>query len=343
MILIGKDIIKVWKSSKKPQIMQDFLTGWSSMRHKKVAVTGGLGFIGSHLVEELSRENQVLIIDNEFSGHVENIEHLPLDNISLDLGDINQVDLISIFEGVDYVFHHAALASVPLSVENPLQCNEVNVTGTLKVLDAARRTGVKKVVMASSSAVYGDNYNLPLSEKEPLNPKSPYAVSKAAGELYCQVFSEVYGLPTVALRYFNVFGPRQDPNSQYAAVIPKFIESILIGKQPVIYGDGEQTRDFIYVKEVVEANLKSAESDITGVFNIANGNSLSINKLFEMISQIMGEDLTPQYEDARPGEIKHSQANVDLSKSLGFRPKSNFKDNLMETVQYFREDHKLKA
>jgi UDP-glucose 4-epimerase len=309
------------------------------MKQKKVAVTGGLGFIGSHLVEELSRENQVLIIDNESSGHVENIEHLPLDNISLDLGDINQVDLIANFEDVDYVFHHAALASVPLSVENPLLCNEVNVTGTLKVLDAARRTGVKKVVMASTSAVYGDNQNLPLSEKEPLNPKSPYAVSKAAGELYCQVFSEIYGLPTVSLRYFNVFGPRQDPNSQYAAVIPKFIESILIGKQPIIYGDGEQTRDFIYVKDVVEANILSAESDLTGVFNIASGQRLTVNELFKIITHLMGEDLISIPADARPGEIKHSLADISKAKSLGFGPQGNFTDNLMDTVRYFREDH----
>jgi UDP-glucose 4-epimerase len=313
------------------------------MKHKKVAVTGGLGFIGSHLVEELSQENQVLVIDNEFSGHVENIEHLPIDNISVDLGDINQVDLIGLFEEIDYVFHHAALASVPLSIQNPLLCHDANVTGTLKVLDAARRTGVKKVVFASSSAVYGDNTNIPLSEKESLNPKSPYAASKAASELYCQVFNEVYGLPTVSLRYFNVFGPRQDPNSQYAAVIPRFIESILIGKQPVIYGDGEQTRDFIYVKEVVRANLLSAESELSGVFNIASGKSLTVNKLFEMISQLMGNDLTPSHVEPRPGDIKHSLADVDLSKSLGFRPKSNFKDNLMETVHYFKEDHKLKA
>jgi UDP-glucose 4-epimerase len=306
------------------------------MKHKKVAVTGGLGFIGSHLVEELSRDNQVLIIDNESSGYVENIEHLPLDNISLDMGDINQVDLIGSFEDIDYVFHHAAMASVPLSVKNPLLCNKVNVTGTLKVLDAARRTGVKKVVFASTSAVYGDNHNLPLSENEPLNPKSPYAVSKAAGELYCQVFSEVYGLPTIALRYFNVFGPRQDPNSQYAAVIPKFIESMLIGKQPVIYGDGEQTRDFIYVKEVVEANLKSAESDITGVFNIASGQRLKINDLFEIISPLVGGDLAPIHADARPGEVKHSMADVSRAKSLEFSPKGNFKENLKETVDYFR-------
>lgn len=306
------------------------------MKNKKVAVTGGLGFIGSHLVEELCRDNQVLIIDNEFSGHVENIEHLPLDSISLDMGDINQVDLIALFEDVDYVFHHAAMASVPLSVENPLKCNEVNVTGTLKVLDAARRTGVEKVILASTSAVYGDNTNLPLSENEPLNPKSPYAASKAAGELYCQVFSEVYGLPTVALRYFNVFGPRQDPNSQYAAVIPKFIESLLIGKQTVIYGDGEQTRDFIYVKEVVEANIKSAESDTTGVFNIASGQRLKINDLFEIISSILGGDLKPIHADTRPGEVKHSMADISHAKSLGFIPKSNFKENLKDTVDYFR-------
>jgi UDP-glucose 4-epimerase len=312
------------------------------MKHKKVAVTGGLGFIGSHLVEELSQENQVLVIDNESSGHVENIEHLPIDNISLDLGDINQVDLIGLFEEIDYVFHHAALASVPLSVENPLLCHDANVTGTLKVLDAARRTGVKKVVFASSSAVYGDNTNIPLSEKESLNPKSPYAASKAASELYCQVFNEVYGLPTVALRYFNVFGPRQDPNSQYAAVIPRFIESILIGKQPVIFGDGEQTRDFIYVKEVVRANLLSAESELSGVFNIASGKSLTINKLFEIISQLMGKDLTPSHVEPRPGDIKHSLAEISQAKSLDFTPISNFNNNLKETVDYFMDEYEIK-
>ncbi|MDP3067024.1 MAG: SDR family oxidoreductase [Methanobacteriaceae archaeon] len=305
------------------------------MKNKKVAVTGGLGFIGSHLVEELSRDNQVVVIDNESSGHVKNIMHLSLDNISLDLGDINQVDLMGLFEDVDYLFHQAALASVPLSVENPFLCNEINITGTLNVLDAALKSGVKKVMFASSSAVYGDNENFPLSEDEPLNPKSPYAASKAAGELYCQVYNEVYDLPTVTLRYFNVFGPRQDPESQYAAVIPIFIDKILKNEVPVIYGDGEQTRDFVHVKQVVDANIMSAQSKEKGVFNIGLGKSTTINQLFDIIKESMDTDIEPAYEDERSGEIKHSVADISKARSIGYSPKNDFKDDLIETVNWF--------
>jgi UDP-N-acetylglucosamine/UDP-N-acetyl-alpha-D-glucosaminouronate 4-epimerase len=207
------------------------------MKNKKVVVTGGLGFIGSHLVEALCKENEVIIVDNESTGRLENIKHLELDHISLDLGDITQIDLTNTFAGCDYVFHHAALASVPASVADPIHCNLVNVTGTLKVLLAARDAEIQKVIFASSSAVYGDNEDLPQTEKTPLRPLSPYAVSKVAGEMYCQNFTDIYGLPTTSLRYFNVFGPRQDPNSQYAAVIPKFIEALHGIQQPIIYGD----------------------------------------------------------------------------------------------------------
>lgn len=308
------------------------------MKNKKVAVTGGLGFIGSHLVEELSRDNQVVVIDNESSGHVENIEHLPLDNISLDLGDINQVNLFGLFEDVDYVFHQAALASVPLSVENPLICNEINITGTLNVLDAALKSGVKKVLFASSSAVYGDNEDFPLSENAPLNPKSPYAASKAAGELYCQVYKEVYGLPTVSLRYFNVFGPRQDPESHYAAVIPKFIEALLKGERPVIYGDGEQTRDFIYVKDVVRANLALCESKNTGVFNVAGGKSISIKYLLEKLQNIMHKPFPPLYSEERAGDVKHSVADVSKLKSTGYEIPDNFEEALEATVDCFVDE-----
>lgn len=308
------------------------------MKNKKVAVTGGLGFIGSHLVEELSRDNQVVVIDNESSGHVKNIKHLSLDNISLDLGDINQVDLFGLFEDVDYVFHQAALASVPLSVENPFLCNEINITGTLKVLDAALKSGVKKVLFASSSAVYGDNENFPLSEDEPLNPKSPYAASKAAGELYCQVYNEVYDLPTVSLRYFNVFGPRQDPESQYAAVIPKFIDKILKNEVPVIYGDGEQTRDFIYVKDVIRANIHFCESKATGVFNVAGGKSISINYLLEKIQKIMNKPFPPFYTRKRAGDVKHSVADISKLKSTGYSIPDNFEEALEATVDWFMDE-----
>lgn len=305
------------------------------MKNKKVAVTGGLGFIGSHLVEKLCQENEVVIVDNESSGSIENIKHLELDNISLDLGDITQIDLKKSFEECDYVFHHAAMASVPASVADPLQCNKVNVTGTLKVLLAARENEVQKVVFASSSAVYGDNTNFPLSEDTPIKSISPYALSKATGEMYCQLFTDIYNLPTISLRYFNVFGPRQDPNSAYAAVIPHFINAILNDERPVIYGDGEQSRDFIYVKHVVDANLKASQSDQTGAFNISIGNSITIKELVAIINEVVGKDITPIYGNPRPGDIKHSLADVTLAKSFGFSPKSNFTKELKEIVNWF--------
>jgi UDP-glucose 4-epimerase len=305
------------------------------MKNKKVVVTGGLGFIGSHLVEALCQENEVIIVDDETTGGLENIKHLELDNISLDLGDITHIDLKNTFDGCDYVFHHAALASVPASVADPIHCNLVNVTGTLKILLAARDAEVQKVIFASSSAVYGDNIDLPIHENAGLKPTSPYAVSKIAGELYCQNFTDIYGLPTISLRYFNVFGPRQDPNSQYAAVIPKFIDAILHDSPPVIYGDGEQTRDFIYVKDVVGANILGAESDVTGVFNIASGRSITINQLFKIMAKIMEKDLNPLYAESRPGDIKHSLADINQAKSFGFRFHSNFNTGLRETVNCF--------
>jgi UDP-N-acetylglucosamine/UDP-N-acetyl-alpha-D-glucosaminouronate 4-epimerase len=309
------------------------------MKNKMVVVTGGLGFIGSHLVEALCQKNEVIIVDNESTGKLENIKHLELDNISVDLGDITQIDLTNTFDGCDYVFHHAALASVPASVADPLLCNRVNITGILKVLLAARDTEVKKVIFASSSAVYGDNNDFPISEKAFLRPLSPYAVSKATGEMYCQNFTDIYGLPTASLRYFNVFGPRQDPNSQYAAVIPKFIEALRNVQQPIIYGDGEQTRDFIYVKDVVRANILGAESDVTGVFNIASGKSITINQLLKIIAKIMGKDLNPLHTETRPGDIKHSLADITKAKSFGFRLNTNFKEGIRETVNCFIDNN----
>ncbi len=227
------------------------------------------------------------------------------------------------------------MASVPASVADPIQCNLVNITGTLKVLLAARDSGVKKVVFASSAAVYGDNTNLPLSESTPLKPVSPYALSKAVGEMYCQLFADIYELPTIALRYFNVFGPRQDPNSQYASVIPHFISRILKGERPVIFGDGEQSRDFIYVKHIVEANLRACLSDYTGAYNIATGKRTTINQLVPVINQTLGKNMGPIYEEPRPGDIKHSLADVSKAEVLNFKPSINFADELGETVQWF--------
>ncbi|MGC9516131.1 MAG: SDR family oxidoreductase [Methanomicrobiales archaeon] len=312
--------------------MRDKIT----MKNKKVVITGGLGFIGSHLVERLYRDNQVTIIDDESSGKLENIKQLDLAQIDLVLGDIASIDLEEILDGYDYVFHHAALASVPLSIEDPLRCNQVNVTGTLKLLNAAKEAHIKKLVFASSSAVYGETSKLPVKENLPYNPISPYAVSKIAGEIYCNVFNQIYGLPTICLRYFNVFGPRQDPDSQYAAVIPKFIEALLSNKSPVIYGDGQQTRDFIFVDHVVDANIKTCQSNITGNFNIASGKSTSINTLFRKISDIIRSDIKPQYQSQRSGEIKHSWADISKSEKFGFNPNVDLTLELEKTIQSYK-------
>jgi UDP-glucose 4-epimerase len=307
------------------------------MKNKKVVVTGGLGFIGSHLVEKLSEDNLVVIIDDQSTGNIENIKHFNISKIDTTLGDITSINLEEIFDGADYVFHEAAVTSVQKSVDDPFISNKVNITGTLKVLEAAKNTNVKKVVLASSSAVYGDAESLPLSEDDPVNPLSPYAVGKTTGELYCNVFSEIYGLPTISLRYFNVFGPRQDPNSQYAAVIPIFIDKILKNESPIIYGDGEQSRDFVSVKNVVAANIMAAESKLTGAFNIGLGKSTTINQLFSMIKEIIGIDIQPIYEKERPGDIKYSLADISKAKSLGYDPKADFKEELKETVEWFKK------
>ena len=307
------------------------------MKNKKVVVTGGLGFIGSHIVEKLCEDNLVVIIDDQSTGKIENIKHLNISKIDTTMGDITSINLEEIFDGADYIFHEAAVTSVQKSVDDPFTSNEINITGTLKVLEAAKNTGVKKVVLASSSAVYGETESLPLSEDEPVNPLSPYAVGKTTGELYCNVFSEIYGLPTISLRYFNVFGSRQDPNSQYAAVIPIFIDKILKNESPVIYGDGEQSRDFISVKDVVAANIWAAESKATGAFNIGLGKSTTINQLVKMINEIIGKDIKPVYEKERPGDIKHSLADISKAKSLGYDPKADFKEELKETIEWFKK------
>ena len=308
------------------------------MKNKKVAVTGGLGFIGSHLISKLNEDNDVVIIDNQTSGNIKNIEELDFTKIDTDFGDITKTNLEMIFEDVDYVFHMAAETSVLQSVNDPIKSNEVNITGTLKVLEAAKNCEVKKLILSSSSAVYGETETVPISEKNPVNPLSPYAVTKATGELYCKVYSEIYELSTIALRYFNVFGPKQDPKSQYAAVIPIFIDKLLKNESPIIYGDGKQTRDFISVKQVVEANILAAKSNETGSYNIGLGKSTSINQLYEMIKKIMGKDIKPIYENERAGEIKHSVADISKAKSLGYTPKNDFIEELTETIEWFKNN-----
>jgi UDP-glucose 4-epimerase len=294
------------------------------MKNKKLIITGGLGFIGSNLVGRLIMDNEVTIIDDESTGKLDNIKHLKQNNLNLIKNDINNLVHLNIFNEHDYVFHQAALASVPRTIKDPIASNQANVDGTLKVLTAAKDSGIKKVIFASSSSVYGDTPTLPKSENIPVNPLSPYAVTKAAGEFYCKVFQDIYGLKTVSLRYFNVFGPRQDPNSQYAAVIPKFINAIMNNEHPVIFGDGEQSRDFTYVKHVIDANILACESDKTGIFNIACGRRITINKLVDMINDILEKDIEPVYQEPRPGDIKHSLADISRAGTFGYEPESDF-------------------
>ncbi|HXL02957.1 MAG TPA: SDR family oxidoreductase [Candidatus Atribacteria bacterium] len=305
----------------------------------KVVVTGGAGFIGSHLAEELSkRGHKVAILDNLFTGKRENVEPLLKEGkVEFIQGSITDSPLLyKLFQDVSYVFHEAAIPSVPRSVENPQASHEANITGTLNVLLAAKDTGVKKVIYASSSSVYGDTPTLPKKEDMPPNPLSPYAVTKLSGEYYCRVFHRVYGLPTVCLRYFNVYGPRQDPASQYAAVIPRFINRVLENKPPIIFGDGEQTRDFTFVKDVVEANILAAESNAYGVYNIGRGERISINKLAEIIIQLVGNNIEPVYQEARSGDVKHSLADISRARTFGYNPKWSLEEGLRETVNFMR-------
>ena len=306
---------------------------------KKVVVTGGAGFIGSHLTEELVRRGwRVIIIDDLSSGKRENIERLlNQGKIEFIKGSLLALPLLQkLFQGVGYVFHQAAIPSVPRSIDNPLASHEANVTGTLNVLIAARDNGVKKVIYASSSSVYGDTPTLPKREDMPPNPQSPYAVTKLAGEYYCRVFEEVYGLATVCLRYFNVYGPRQNSGSQYAAVIPRFIKRASEGKASIIFGDGEQTRDFTFIKDAVEANVLAAESQACGVFNIGGGKRITINELANLILNITGSKVEPVHQEPRPGDIKHSLADITKAKTFGYEPKYGLKEGLRQTFEEFR-------
>ncbi|MGB2728378.1 MAG: SDR family oxidoreductase [Halobacteriota archaeon] len=303
----------------------------------KTVITGGAGFIGSNLAEELSKETdtEIIIVDDLSTGRIENLKTFN-QNIKFVRGSITDLDLLKmIFEDVDYVFHQAAIPSVPRSIKDPIASNNANINGTLNVLVAAKDSSVKKVIYASSSSVYGDTPELPKREDMRANPKSPYAVTKLVGEYYCDVFNEVYGLKTVSLRYFNVYGPRQDPYSDYAAVIPRFINMVSENKSPVIYGDGEQTRDFTFVKDVVRANILAAKSDAKGVYNIANGNRISINELAEMIMKLMGKNLKPVHDAPREGDVKHSLGDISrANKDLGYEPRYSLEEGLRETIEW---------
>lgn len=308
---------------------------------KKVVVTGGAGFIGSHLVEVLAgRGYRVIILDDLSTGKVENIQALlGKENAEFIKGSITDLPLLRrLFRGVDQVFHQAALPSVPRSIENPQASHEVNVSGTLNVLLAARENSVKKAIYASSSSVYGDIPTLPKREDMVPHPLSPYAVTKLTGEYYSQVFHQVYGLPTVCLRYFNVYGPRQDPNSQYAAVIPSFIKRALEGNPPIIFGDGEQTRDFTFVKDAVEATIQAAESDACGLFNIAQGESITINELARLVISIVGKNMEPVHQEPRPGDIRHSLADISRARAFGYEPRYSLEKGLRETIRSFQHE-----
>jgi len=310
------------------------------MEDRNIVVTGGAGFIGSSLARILARENQVVVVDDLSTGSLENVQDL-VDGQSITFieGSITDLGLLQkMFKDVDYVFHEAAVPSVPRSVKDPIGSNYANINGTLNVLVAAKDNGVEKVVYASSSSAYGDTPMLPKREDMKPFPLSPYAVSKLTGEYYCQVFTEVYNLPTISLRYFNVYGPRQDPSSEYAAVIPKFINRVSDDKPPIIYGDGEQTRDFTFINDVVNANILAAECGVTGIFNVAGGKRISINELAKLVMRIMGKDLDPVYGDSRPGDIKHSLADVSKAKEeFGYNPMFDINIGLTETIEWFQK------
>jgi len=303
-------------------------------------VTGGAGFIGSNIVQRLVEDGeQVRVVDDLATGRRENLESVA-DRVRFFEGSVCDLDLLrEAFDGADYVLHQGALASVPRSVADPLATNRVNVEGTLKVLEAARERGVKRVVYASSSSVYGDAPTLPKREDMTPQPKSPYAVSKLAGEYYCQTYTSVFGLETVSLRYFNVFGPRQDPASQYAAVVPIFIRCIFAGEAPQVFGDGEQSRDFTFVDDVVTANIQAARAQgaAGAVCNLGCGERHTLNELLELLQRIIGKDVEAQYGPDRPGDVKHSMADITRAReTFGYDPRVSFEDGLRRTVEWYR-------
>lgn len=307
----------------------------------RALVTGGGGFIGSHIAERLAQDgHDVRILDNFSTGRRDNLLHLR-DDLEIVEGDIQSYERVhNAVRGCEVVFHQAALPSVPRSIQDPLTSNGCNVIGTLNVLLAARDEGVSRVVFASSSSVYGSNPTLPKHEELAPAPFSPYAVAKLAGEGYCRSFHEVYGLPTVALRYFNVFGPRQDPLSQYSAVVPKFIAALLNDESPYVHGDGEQSRDFTYVDNVVRANLLAAAADnVAGKqFNIACGDRFSLNTMIAELRSIIGSERDAEYGPPRPGDVRHSQADISRARAeLSFEPQTSFREGLEFTVEHYRE------
>ena len=306
---------------------------------RKFLVTGGAGFIGSHIVTALvQRGDEVVVLDNLLTGKRENLAHLG-DRVKLLEGSVLDTDLVAeAVANVEVVYHQAALASVPWSVEKPLDTNAVCVTGTVNVLDAARKAGVRRVVFAGSSSAYGDQPKPSKQETDVTDPLSPYAAAKLAGEAYCKSFTKTYGLETVVLRYFNVFGDRQDPNSQYSAVIPIFVSKMVAGERPTIYGDGGQSRDFIYVDNVVQCNLAAADApNASGqIINVGCGLQFTLLQLVDAINSALGTSIEPIFAEARAGDVRESLADISQAKQLlDYEPKVDFNEGLRRSIDYY--------
>jgi len=309
-------------------------------RERRALVTGGAGFVGGHLCEGLLAAGwRVRVLDDLSTGREENLESVR-DRIELEKGDVRDPETVArAVEDVEVVFHEAAVPSVSRSVADPLGTHAVNASGTLALLEGARRGGVRRVVYAASSSAYGDTRVLPKTESMPANPRSPYALQKYTGEVYCRLYTELYGLETVSLRYFNIFGPRQDPRSQYAAVIPRFITSALRGEPPQIHGDGRQTRDFTFVADAVHANLCAADAPgaVGRVVNVAAGRRTSLLELWSAIRRITGATVEPRFTSPRPGDVRDSLADLDRAQTLlGYAPQVSLTEGLRRTVEHFR-------
>lgn len=309
------------------------------MKKIKVVITGGAGFIGSHIVDYwLSKDAEVHVIDNLRSGNIQNIEFFG-NVIFHEISITDREAIFDILDNVTYIHHLAAMISVPESIQRPLECVNINVNGLLNVLDAAAKHKVKMIVHSSSAAIYGENPETPKDISMLPRPKSPYGITKLDGEYYLQVYQENYGLKGTALRYFNVFGPRQDPKSQYAAAIPIFINKAIKNEPIIIYGDGEQTRDFVYVKDVVQANILAVTNEkATGVFNVGRGDSITINEIAKLIINETNSSSKIIYKEPRTGDIKHSLSSINFTTlNLGYKPKYTLSDGLKETIKYFVE------
>ncbi|MEK7182451.1 MAG: SDR family oxidoreductase [Patescibacteria group bacterium] len=313
-----------------------------NLKGKKIIVTGGAGFIGSNIVEELlNNDAEVIVIDNLSTGRIENIKPF-LDKITFIEKSVTDLDmLMETFKDVDYVIHQAAIPSIPRSIEDPIGTNNANINGTLNVFYAAHKNDVKRVIYACSSSTYGNVEVMPVNEDVPLNPISPYAVQKAVKEMYGKLFYKIYRLETVGLKYFNVFGPKQDPNSKYSAVIPIFIKSISKNERPIINGDGSTSRDFTYVKNVVNANLLACLAPEVGghVFNVSSGKRISLNELVQKINETLGTNIEPEYVDFRKGDILHSYADISKAqKMLNYNVEVDFDEGLKRVIEHYANE-----